>query len=78
MANGAKVKGPGGLGQWDLGTATQDIRAPIRNKGSSSGGGGGGDFIGSPSQVMQHLYDTGQVRRPSRGKGRGSTRNKRK
>lgn len=40
---GVKVKGPGGIGQWDTGTANQDIRAPLRKSQSS----GSGPSIGS-------------------------------
>lgn len=72
----AKVRGPGGIGQWDTGTAQQDIRAATPR--SSNGGGwspGGGIVGGGPAGMMQHLYDTGKVKRPSprrkpRSKGR--------
>jgi hypothetical protein len=53
MAKGAKVKGPGGLGQWDTGTANQDIRASYRgNTGNTGGGGATGGGMVSQSQGL--------------------------
>ena len=74
-----KVKGPGGLGQFDLGTATQDVRAATP-QGSSGGSSdtSGGIVMGGAQGMYNELNREGKI--PGRGKrrtGRSSGRKSR-
>lgn len=70
-----KIKGTGGFGQWDTGTANQDIRASVPQSPRASGG---GDTMPSGPGYTTPLApgDKGYV--PLRNSGRNNRRTQRK
>ena len=75
-----KIKGAGGLGQWDLQTATKDVRATTqptpRASGRSSTTGGLNPYSGPGLSTPLRPGDKGYV--PLRTTGRKTGRGKRK